>query len=128
MSLSVNVLILEEVSFSIRKESGRFLKINNLWNTNSILVKWRSWNGGGENIGQCEIMNYLLKQEKPVGRQEISKGTGIDAQKVSKTLKIMIKHKDIKFIEVDYRKAQEVYGVHRRMRIYYVQGEKVKRK
>jgi hypothetical protein len=68
-----------------------------------------------------------MKQKEPVGRQEISKGTGIEVQKVSKTLKIMIRHKEIGFIEVDYRQAQKDYGVHRRMRIYFVPKEKEKK-
>ena len=71
-------------------------------------------------MGQEEIIVCLTKEKKPLARKEIAKQTGINPIHVSHLLNKLLKHKEIKCMEIDRHQAKKFYNVKRRMLLYYV--------
>lgn len=71
-------------------------------------------------MGQHEVYQYLLKQEEPVYRGKIAKDLNQDPIKIGRHLKIMIKHNEISYKEIDHVIARKKYGLKRRIREYYI--------
>lgn len=69
---------------------------------------------------QAEIIELLKKQDKPLGRTEIAKLLKQRPEKITKFIKILIKHREIKFVEIDRFEAKIRFNARRKMRIYYV--------
>lgn len=71
-------------------------------------------------MGQVDVINCLEKAGKPLGRAEIAMLTGISVNHVSHTLNRLLKHNEIKCVEIDRHKAKELFNVCRRMMLYYI--------
>jgi hypothetical protein len=73
-------------------------------------------------LGQAEILKYLEKCEKPQTRKQIADGLKEDPIKVSHCLRLLLKWKEIKFIEYDQEEAQKLvaYVLTRRTRFYFI--------
>lgn len=74
-------------------------------------------------MGQEEVLNLLEKEQKPLSRSQIAEFLEIDVCVASKTIKHLLKHNEIKCIEIDRIKAKELFKdktICRRMRLYYV--------
>jgi len=73
-------------------------------------------------MGQQEVINFLLKQNKPLSRGQIADGMNECAEKISHILKKLLKGNDIKCFELDRYKSAEFLGMkhpRRRIRFYY---------
>lgn len=71
------------------------------------------------------MINILQKAKKPMSRTEITiilqeKILKQEAIKVSHLIQKMLKHNEIKCMEINRKQAIKHYGCKRRMRIYYV--------
>jgi hypothetical protein len=77
-------------------------------------------------MGQQQIISFLEKQDKPLTRSEIAKGIGASPDNVTKRLRVLIDHHEVNFIEVDYKEAQRIYKLKRRVKVYYV-GKVIKK-
>ncbi len=76
-------------------------------------------------MGQKEVITYLEKCEKPQSRQQIARAIGWTPTRVTKILRVLLKWKDIQFIEYSQEEAQELvtYKLMRRTRFYFVDSE-----
>lgn len=75
-------------------------------------------------MGQSEVYEYLLKQEEPQALRKIAKELNINSNCIRKTLRVLIKHKEVHVKEVDHVAAREKYGLKRRVREYYIKKNK----
>ena len=71
-------------------------------------------------MGQEDIIICLKKLKKPLSRSDIAKQTGINPIHVSHLLNKLLKHKEIKCMEIDRHQATKFYNVKRRMLLYYI--------
>ena len=75
-------------------------------------------------MGQQEVIQYLNKHCKdPKTAQtggEISRGMGETPQKISKILGKLMKHNEIKYLELPRTKANVRCGAFRRVNLYYI--------
>ena len=71
-------------------------------------------------MGQAEIFEYLEKQQEPTSRGEIALALKESPSKVSTRIAKLLKHEEIKCIEIDRKEAHKRYGTCRRMFIYYL--------
>lgn len=71
-------------------------------------------------LGQFEVITILQKAKKPLSRIEIAEQLKEDAIKISHIIQRMLKHNEVKCIEINRKQAQKHYNCKRRMRIYYV--------
>ena len=62
----------------------------------------------------------LRKNKKPMARGEIAQELGIDAIRVSHAIQRLLKHHEVKAIELDRYQAKERYNCSRRIRLYYL--------
>ena len=69
---------------------------------------------------QQRIIDFLKKQKKPVGRIDIAKKLKESPTKVSDHIRRLLKHDEIKCIEISRAHALEHYNCKRRMRLYYI--------
>lgn len=71
-------------------------------------------------MSQADVLRVLNKKKKPLSCLEISKILGDDLVHVSHLLSKLIKHRDIKVIEIDKEEARKKYNCKQRMRLFYV--------
>lgn len=71
-------------------------------------------------MGQQEVYDFLMEQERPVGRREIADAVKSAPSAVGKVLRVMIKHGEVNYITIDYKKARKKYGLKKRTREYYI--------
>lgn len=69
-------------------------------------------------MGQYEIIKLLERSGKPLSRREIANSLKEHPRKISMRLNRLLVCGEIKFIEIDRRKALKYYGSKRRMRLY----------
>ena len=69
-------------------------------------------------MGQYEVLRILERNAKPMSRKEIAEAVKQSPNKVSMILKRLLIYGEVKFIELDRRKAWKNYGSKRRMRLY----------
>lgn len=75
-------------------------------------------------IGQGEVFKVLEKSEVPMSRDQIAKKIDELPVNVSKIINLLLKHKDIKCVEMDrYQSAKLLNWINpiRRTRFYYVE-------
>jgi len=77
-------------------------------------------------MGQQEVIDFLMEQDKPVSRGQISNGMDLEPTYVSHILNKLLKWKEIECIEVNRNQAIKLLklkspfkGVRRR-RFYYI--------
>ena len=68
---------------------------------------------------QEKIIKLLEKKKEPLSRTEIANILKRTPISVSKTLRVLLKHDEIKCIEIDRIVAYEKYKPKKRMRLYY---------
>ena len=76
-----------------------------------------------DKIGQEEICDILKKVNKPLSRTQIAELLNDNPNKISKLICVLIKHNDIKCIEISRIEAKEILGdkaPFRRMKMYYI--------
>jgi Mn-dependent DtxR family transcriptional regulator len=71
-------------------------------------------------MSQSQIIDYLKKQKEPVSRLKIATDLKEDPSKISNCLKKLIKHKEVGFIELDYKQAQKKHNLKRRCKEYFL--------
>ena len=71
-------------------------------------------------MSQSQIIEYLKKQKEPVSRLKIAIDLNEPPPKISNCLRKLIKHKEVGFIELDYKKAQKKYNLKRRCKEYFI--------
>lgn len=80
-------------------------------------------------MGQQEVMDVLQEATEPLGRLEIAEAMDgeVDPARVSKCLQRLLRHNEIKCIEISQAQAmkREIYlknglKAKRRMRLYYI--------
>lgn len=79
-------------------------------------------------MGQREVMDILNESNKPLSRTQIAELLEISAVVVSRSLKVLIKFKEVKCIELDRFQTAELlnWGIPwRRTRFYYSSSSKV---
>lgn len=70
---------------------------------------------------QEEILDLLEKQEKPLSRTEIARMLNEEnLGKISSHIQRLLKHKEIKSIEINRKTAMKFYNTQHRMRLYYI--------
>lgn len=70
---------------------------------------------------QVEIMNFLEKQNIPLGVSEIADALGLDKVNVSKAIRQLLKYHEICALEIDRHDAKTRFNAKHRMRLYYVE-------
>jgi len=73
-------------------------------------------------MSQEDVLDLLEKEKKPLSRSQIAEILQIDVCVASKTIKHLLTHNEIKCIEIDRIKAQELFKnktICRRLRLYY---------
>lgn len=73
-------------------------------------------------MGQSEVLEFLNKQERPFSLGEIANALGECSNKISHILRKLLKHNEIKCIEIDRNKVSKIitdYKIFRRIRLYY---------
>jgi predicted transcriptional regulator len=68
---------------------------------------------------QEEIFELLIKIGKPLSRKEISVQLKLGDTHISRGLRKLLDANEICCIELDRKKARKIYGVKRKMRLYY---------
>ena len=74
-------------------------------------------------MGQEEVYNCLKSHKKPLSRTEIAEILNENANKISTLINVLLKHSEIKYIEIDRVEAKKIFGdkaPFRRMKLYYV--------
>lgn len=71
-------------------------------------------------MGQGEIIELLEKENKPLSRTEIAVKLDTSPIKVSIRIAKLLKHNEIKCIEIPRDLALKMYKCRKRMRVYYV--------
>ncbi len=78
-------------------------------------------------MGQYEILEFLEKCSEPMSVKEIAEGIDDTYHKVCKRIKTLLKHKEVKCIELSqqqglkrYEKKGVIIELKRRMRLYYI--------
>ena len=72
-------------------------------------------------MGQEEVMEILKNSKSPLSRTEIAKLLKIEPpEKVSDILTKLIKHREVRFIELDRRLALKFYHCKRKLKLYFL--------
>ena len=74
-------------------------------------------------LGQIDVINVLEKADKPMSRTQIAKELDDSPITISNVIKVLLKHEEIKCIELDrYQSAKLLNWKNpiRRTRFYYV--------
>lgn len=73
-------------------------------------------------IGSAEIVDFLKTCDKPVSRKQIADDLEWDPIRVSRILKILVKYKEVSFIEHDQKSASQLVGyiLTRRTRFFFL--------
>ncbi len=73
-------------------------------------------------MGQSEVLEVIEGSEKPLSRSQIAEALDCDPISISHLIKVLLKHYEIKCIELDRKKAAKMLGrkPKRRMRFYYI--------
>ena len=73
-------------------------------------------------MGQQEVIDYLIKEGKPLSASQIAEAIGKSISSVCFALSRMLKFKEITFIEIDRSEAKALLNncIKRRMRLYSV--------
>ncbi len=73
-------------------------------------------------IGSAEVVNFLKTCDKPVTRKQIADCLEWDPIRVSRILKILVKYKEVNFIEHNQKSASELVGyiLTRRTRFFFL--------
>ena len=74
-------------------------------------------------IGQEEICEVLRKFKKPLTRLQIAIELDENPNKVSKIIRILLNHNDIKSVEISRIEAKNLLGKdapYRRLKLYYI--------
>lgn len=70
-------------------------------------------------MSQERILNVLEKQKEPLSRTEIAVLIKDDIFKTSKSIRKLLRHNEIKCIEINRVEAFKRFKCKRRMRLYY---------
>jgi len=70
-------------------------------------------------MGQQEVIDCLKKNNRPMSRTEISEELDCNKCRVSFILNTLLRFHEVSIIELDRIKAMKMFGVKRRMRLYY---------
>ena len=74
-------------------------------------------------MGQEEICDCLRKFNKPLSRTQIAKELNEDPNKVSKIIKVLLLHNEIRCVEISRIEAKEILGPnapYRRLKLYFI--------
>ena len=71
-------------------------------------------------MGQAEVIDCLEQAKKPLARSEIALRIKVNPQHISHILNKLLKHEEIKCMEIDRHQAKKFYNVCRRMMLYYI--------
>lgn len=71
-------------------------------------------------MGQSEVLEILGNSKLPLSVKEISTQMGIREQTIAVTIKILEKHKEVEYIEINKDLAMKFFKCKRRMKLYYV--------
>lgn len=74
-------------------------------------------------MGQAEIYELLLKVKEPLPRIEIAARLNTNPNKISESLRKMILHGEVQFIELDRHESKKRYNAKHRMKIYFISEE-----
>ena len=75
-------------------------------------------------MGQEEVCNCLKKCKIPVSRTQIANELKEDPNKISKIIRALLIHNEIKCIEISRIEAREMFGPkapNRRIKLYYME-------
>lgn len=76
-------------------------------------------------MGQEEIQKLLEITSRPLSVREIGEILGKEPCNISQIIKPMIKYAEISFLEIGKDLALKLYGCKHRMRLYFVEEEKI---
>ena len=71
-------------------------------------------------MGQHEVIQVLIKSNRPMSRTEIAIILNERPVKISFQLKRLLYNKEIHFLELNRIKAWQIYKCKRRMRLYFI--------
>lgn len=71
-------------------------------------------------MAQGDILEILEKAIKPMSRGQIAQILQVNPCKVSRDIRMLLKYKEIKCVEIDCEQAMKFYSCHRRMLVYYI--------
>lgn len=71
-------------------------------------------------MSQEDIIKFLKNKKIPLSVDEISKHMDTNKSRVFVLIKILVQHKEIKFMEINREVALKLYNSKRRMKLYYV--------
>ena len=73
-------------------------------------------------MSQEEVISLLKKEKKPLACCQIAQKLEQDYSKISKCLKKLLKHKEVKYETLDRNEAKEYLQIYitRKVRIYYI--------
>lgn len=71
-------------------------------------------------MGQAEVYQVLEDSKVPLSSKEISEVLNEPEDKVLKYLHVMVRYKEVDFIELNKDLAMKFYKCKRRMRLFYV--------
>lgn len=75
-------------------------------------------------MGQYDVLKVLEKYNKPLSRTEIANILKERPVKISAHINKLLKSNEIRFIEINTRKALKFYGSKRQMRLYIIRKNK----
>lgn len=71
-------------------------------------------------MGQAEIIDLLETSQMPLAARQIAEALGDRINEILTYLKKLLKHKEVKCIEINRHQALKHFGSKRKLRLFYI--------